>query len=73
VTAAAPGAVQVHSYGQGRKELKAGKQIQYVGAGGTLPFNQYHSAERAFSYDNYDAASKSMTPVLVIPGSALNS
>jgi branched-chain amino acid transport system substrate-binding protein len=70
---AAPGAVQVHSYGQGRKELKAGKQIQYVGAGGTLPFNQYHSAERAFSYDNYDAASKSMTPVLVIPGSALNS
>jgi branched-chain amino acid transport system substrate-binding protein len=73
VTAAAPGAVQVHSYGQGRKELKAGKQIQYVGAGGTLAFNQYHSAERAFSYDNYDAASKSMTPVLVIPGSALNS
>src|SRR6266516_198965 len=72
VTAAAPGAVQVHSYGQGLKELKACKQIQYVGAGGTLAFNQYHSAERAFSYDNYDAASKSMTPVLVIPGSALN-
>jgi branched-chain amino acid transport system substrate-binding protein len=72
VTAAAPGAVQVHSYAEGLKELKAGKQIQYVGAGGTLAFNQYHSAERAFSYDNYDPATKSMSPVTVIPGSALN-
>ena len=40
VTAAAPGAVQVTSYAQGLKELKAGKTIQYVGAGGTLAFNQ---------------------------------
>jgi branched-chain amino acid transport system substrate-binding protein len=72
VTAAAPGAVQVTSYADGRKALKAGKTIQYVGAGGTLSFNQYHSAERSFSFDNYDAPSKSMTPVSVIPGSALN-
>ena len=72
VTAPAPGAVQVHSYAEGLKELKAGRRIQYVGAGGTLAFNRYHSAERAFSYDNYDLANKSMNPVLVIPGSALN-
>jgi peroxiredoxin family protein len=72
VTAATPGAVQVHSYAEGLAALKAGKQIQYLGAGGTLPFNQYHSAERAFSYDNYDPAGKSMTPVTVIPGSVLN-
>jgi hypothetical protein len=62
----------VHSYAAGLAALKAGKQIQYIGAGGTLPFNQYHSAERAFSFDNYDPASKSMTPVTVIPGSVLN-
>jgi ABC-type branched-subunit amino acid transport system substrate-binding protein len=72
VTAAAPGSVPVHSYAEGLTALKAGKQIQYLGAGGTLPFNQFHSAERAFSYDTYDAASKSMTPVTVIPGSVLN-
>jgi ABC-type branched-subunit amino acid transport system substrate-binding protein len=72
VTAPTPGAVQVHSYAEGLAALKAGKQIQYLGAGGTLPFNQYHSAERAFSYDNYDPAGKSMTPVTVIPGSVLN-
>jgi branched-chain amino acid transport system substrate-binding protein len=72
VTAASPGAVQVHSYAEGLKALKAGETIRYVGAGGTLAFNAYHSAERAFSYDNYDAASKSMIPVTVIPGSVLN-
>ena len=72
VTAATPGAVRVHSYAEGLRELKAGKHIQYVGAGGTLAFNRYHSAERTFSYDNYDPANKSMNPVLVIPGSALN-
>jgi branched-chain amino acid transport system substrate-binding protein len=72
VTAASPGAMQVHSYAEGLKALKAGQQIQYMGAGGTLAFNQYHSAERAFSFDTYDAATKSMNPVTVIPGSALN-
>jgi ABC-type branched-subunit amino acid transport system substrate-binding protein len=72
VTAATPGAVQVHSYAEGVAAIKAGHQIQYVGAGGSLPFNRYHSAERAFSYDTYDAADKSMNPVTVIPGSLLN-
>jgi branched-chain amino acid transport system substrate-binding protein len=72
VTAAAPGATVVHSYAAGLTALKAGKQIQYVGASGSLVFNQYHSAGRAFSYDTYDAASKSMNPVTVIPGTALN-
>jgi len=72
VTAASPGAVRVTSYADGLRQLKAGKTIQYIGAGGTLAFNQYHSAERAFSFDNYDPASKSMSPVSVIPGSVLN-
>ncbi len=72
VTAAAPGSLQVHSYAEGLKALKGGKAIQYVGAGGTLAFNQYHSAERAFSFDAFQAANKSMIPVTVIPGSVLN-
>jgi len=72
VTAASPGAVQVHSYAEGLRALKAGKTIEYVGAGGPLAFNQYHSAERAFSFDAFQAANKSMNPVTVIPGSALN-
>lgn len=72
VTAAAPGAVVVHSFAEGLAALKAGHHIQYVGAGGPLVFNQYHSAERSWSYDTYAAAAKSMNPVTVIPGSALN-
>jgi len=72
VTATAAGAVVVHSYADGLSALKAGKQIQYVGASGPLIFNQFHSAGRAFSYDEYDAASKSMVPKSVIPGTALN-
>ena len=72
VTAASPGAVQVHSYAEGLRALKAGQTIQYVGAGGPLAFNRYHSAERAFSFDAFEAANKSMNPVTVIPGSVLN-
>jgi branched-chain amino acid transport system substrate-binding protein len=72
VTAAAPGAVVVHNYADGLSALKAGKTIQYVGASGPLVFNQYHSAERAFSYDVFDQAAKAMKPTQVIPGSALS-
>jgi branched-chain amino acid transport system substrate-binding protein len=72
VTAPSAGATAVHSYAAGLAALKAGQHIQYVGAGGTLTFNRYHSAERSFSFDTYDPAAKSMNPVTVIPGSALN-
>jgi ABC-type branched-subunit amino acid transport system substrate-binding protein len=68
----APGGKVVHTYGEGVAALKAGKTIQYVGASGPLVFNKYHSAERAFSYDVFDPAIKSMKPVSVIPGAALN-
>src|SRR5215471_10799248 len=63
ITAPSPGAVVVHSYAAGLAALKAGKHIQYVGADSTLVFNAYHSAERAFSYDSFVAATKSMNPV----------
>jgi branched-chain amino acid transport system substrate-binding protein len=68
----APGGVVVHTYADGLAALKAGKRIQYAGASGPLVFTAYHSAERQFSYDTFDAATKSMTPVSIISGSALN-
>jgi branched-chain amino acid transport system substrate-binding protein len=68
----APGGKVVRTYADGLAALKAGQKIQYVGASGPLIFNKYHSAGRAFSYDVYDPASKSMKPVSVIPGVALN-
>jgi branched-chain amino acid transport system substrate-binding protein len=67
----APGGTVVRSYRDGLAAIKAGKKIQYVGASGPLVFNKYHSAGRAFAYDTYDPASKSMKVVSVIPGSAL--
>jgi branched-chain amino acid transport system substrate-binding protein len=68
----APGGTVVHTYAEGLAALKSGKQITYVGASGPLVFNKYHSAGRAFSYDDYDPANKSMKAVTVIPGTALN-
>jgi hypothetical protein len=68
----APGGVVVHGYAAGLAALKAGKRIQYAGASGPLVFNAYHSAEREFSYDTFDSATKSMTPVSIISGTALN-
>ena len=67
----APGGVITHDYADGLKALKAGKRIQYVGASGPLAFDAYHSAEREFSYDAFDAATKSMTPASIISGSQL--
>jgi len=72
VTAASAGATVVHNYADGVKALKAGKKIQYVGASGPLVFDRYHSAGRAFSYDDYDPGSHSMNPTSVIPGTVLN-
>jgi branched-chain amino acid transport system substrate-binding protein len=72
VTEQSSGATVVHTYVEGVAALKAGKTIQYVGASGSLVFNQYHSAGRAFSYADYDPASKSMKSISVIPGTALN-
>jgi ABC-type branched-subunit amino acid transport system substrate-binding protein len=72
VTAASPGATVVNTYAAGLAALKAKKRIQYVGASGPLIFDRYHSAGRAFAYDTFDPATKSMKAVTVIPGTALN-
>ena len=42
-----------------------------TGASGALIFNKYHSAGRAFSFDEFDPATKNMKSTFVIPGTAL--
>jgi ABC-type branched-subunit amino acid transport system substrate-binding protein len=48
LTQAKPGAVVVHSFAQGKHEMAAGKQIQYVGAIGTIIFDRWHNASGAY-------------------------
>ena len=36
------------SYAAGKSALAAGKQIQYVGAGGPIVFNRWHNSTGAF-------------------------
>ena len=72
VTNQSAGATVVHDYADGLAALKAGRTIQYVGASGALIFNKFHSAGRAFAYESYDPADKSMKSGFVIPGTALN-
>jgi ABC-type branched-subunit amino acid transport system substrate-binding protein len=72
ITNPSSGATVVHNYAEGLAALKAGKTIQYVGASGPLVFNKYHNAGRAFTYEDYDPATKSMKSTSVIAGTALN-
>ncbi|MBA3841499.1 MAG: amino acid ABC transporter substrate-binding protein [Actinobacteria bacterium] len=49
VTTAGKGKVVVHTYAAGLAALKAKKQIDYVGTGGQIHFNQYHNSAGNFS------------------------
>ncbi len=53
VTQPGPGRTKVYSYAQGMQALKAGKKIQYIGAGGPILFNRYHNSSGAFQANNY--------------------
>jgi branched-chain amino acid transport system substrate-binding protein len=55
VTKARKGAVVVHSYAQGAKELKAGHQIQYVGVTGPVAFDKLHNSSGEFASFTYAA------------------
>jgi branched-chain amino acid transport system substrate-binding protein len=48
VTAPGSGKTVVTSFAAGKAALAAGKQIQYVGAGGPIVFNQWHNSTGAF-------------------------
>jgi len=53
VVADTPGAVEVHSFAEGRDALAAGKKIHYVGAGGAIVLDQYHNSNGAFGIVGY--------------------
>ena len=60
-----PGAVRVYSFAEGKRALMAGKQIQYVGIGKGIFFNQYHNSPGQLEIDHFlpDAS------VAQVPGS----
>ncbi len=53
VTEPGPGKTVVDTFAAGKATLQAGKQIQYVGAGGSIVFNQWHSSTGAFEAAKY--------------------
>jgi ABC-type branched-subunit amino acid transport system substrate-binding protein len=53
VTEPGPGKTVVTSFAAGKAALAAGKQIQYVGAAGTILFNQWHNANGGFEIAAY--------------------
>jgi ABC-type branched-subunit amino acid transport system substrate-binding protein len=53
VTEPGPGKTVVYTYAAGKAALKAGKQIQYVGAGGPIVFNHWHNSTGAFEAARY--------------------
>ena len=63
VTEPGPGKTVVTSYAAGKTALAAGKQIQYVGAGGPIVFNTSHNSTGAFE------AAKYVSGNLVLAGS----
>jgi branched-chain amino acid transport system substrate-binding protein len=61
VTAPGQGKTVVTTFAAGKKALQAGKQIQYVGAGGPIAFNRWHNSTGAFEAARYQNGN----PVLV--------
>jgi len=53
VTEPGPGKTVVNTFAAGRAALKAGKQIQYVGAGGAIVFDRSHNSTGAFEAARY--------------------
>lgn len=53
VTEPGAGKTVVYSFAQGEQALKAGKQIQYIGAGGPIAFNTWHNSTGAFEAAHY--------------------
>src|SRR5437660_67242 len=48
LTTPKPGGEVVYSFAQGKQALAAGKQIQYVGAGGPIVFDKWHNSSGAY-------------------------
>jgi branched-chain amino acid transport system substrate-binding protein len=53
VTEPGSGKTVVNTFAAGKAALQAGKQIQYVGAGGPIVFNHWHNSTGAFEAAKY--------------------
>jgi len=53
VTEPASGKTIVYTFAAGKAALKAGKQIEYIGAGGPIVFNFWHNSTGAFEAARY--------------------
>jgi branched-chain amino acid transport system substrate-binding protein len=53
VTEPGAGKKVVNTFAAGKAALKAGNQIQYVGAGGPVVFNHWHNSTGAFEAAKY--------------------
>jgi branched-chain amino acid transport system substrate-binding protein len=56
ITQPGPGKTLVYSFAQGKAALAKGKSIRYMGAGGTIDFNQWHNNTLPFSAVGYTAS-----------------
>jgi ABC-type branched-subunit amino acid transport system substrate-binding protein len=58
VTTPASGKTVVHSFAEGLRALRAGKHIQYIGAGGIIDFNTWHNNPGGFELASYHTNGK---------------
>lgn len=68
VTMSRPGAVEVNTFAQGVRALKAGHQIYYVGVTGPVDFNRYHNSTGEFASFAF-TASGGVKTLMVFPPS----
>jgi ABC-type branched-subunit amino acid transport system substrate-binding protein len=70
VTTPGSGVTMVSTYADGLAALKAGKQIDYVGAAGAMVFNQYGTANRPYAPWTYDAGKHQWIMGSTLPANA---
>jgi ABC-type branched-subunit amino acid transport system substrate-binding protein len=61
VATPSPGAVQVHSFAEGKKDILAGKKIQYVGAVGPITFDAWNNSPGQFEMVKSDGTTPIVT------------
>jgi hypothetical protein len=59
ITQPGAGKTLVYSFAEGKAALAQGKSIRYIGAGGTIAFNQWHNNSQPFSAVGYTTSGAS--------------
>jgi branched-chain amino acid transport system substrate-binding protein len=61
IASPSPGAVEVHSFADGKKALAAGKSIRYVGGVGPITFDQFNNSPGSFEIVKSDGTTPIVT------------